>query len=553
MARELGLGYSVLAVQRAATGWEWDKQLQFFTEFLDAGRRLAPHGYCLLWDPALVWTHVISDALIAAAYFSIPVALVTFIRKRRDLEFSWIFWLFAIFIVACGLTHILAIWTLWQADYGVEALVKVVTAIASVGTAAALWPLLPRLLLIPSPLQLSRKNDELERVLEQLTSEVAERQRVEEALRQAQKMEAVGQLTGGIAHDFNNLLQSVTGSLGLIVNHPDSDKTARWAQLGLQAAERGARITGQLLAFSRAQKLELQPVEVARLVHEMRELLDSAVGPQVRLAFRFDAAPRAVVLADPTQLELAIMNLVINARDAMPTGGDITVSTELLQIAEDVELDAGAYLRLSVSDTGQGMPADVLDRAFDPFFTTKATGKGTGLGLSMVYGVARQSGGRAAIESTVGRGTKVSILLRLVDGAPALSPVADDDTTAEEARTILLVDDDDLVRQVSAGMLASLGHRVIEAASGPQALDRLDVGPDLILLDYAMPDMTGAEVAEKARAQGYARPIIFATGFADSDAVARAAGANVTVLRKPFNVAELRAAISAACAPVTTG
>lgn len=366
-------------------------------------------------------------------------------------------------------------------------------------------------------------------------------------------MEAVGQLTGGIAHDFNNLLQSVTGSLGLIVNHPQSDKTARWAQLGLQAAERGARITGQLLAFSRAQKLELQPVEVAGLVHEMRELLASAVGPQVRLAFRFDAVPHAVVLADPTQLELAIMNLVINARDAMATGGDITIATELVQVGDDVELDAGEYLRLTVSDTGQGMPADVLERAFDPFFTTKATGKGTGLGLSMVYGVARQSGGRATIESAVGRGTKVSILLRLVEATPRLATTSDADTTTQEAKTILLVDDDDLVRQVSAGMLASLGHRVIEAASGPEALERLSEAPDLILLDYAMPDMTGADVAARARAQGYTRPIVFATGFADSDAVAQAAGPDVTVLRKPFDVAELHAAIMAAAADLAKG
>jgi signal transduction histidine kinase/CheY-like chemotaxis protein len=521
--------------------------MDFLSAFIEAGRRFAPHGYCLLWQPELVWTHVIADALIAASYFSIPLALIHFIRRRRDLEFSWIFWLFATFIVACGLTHVLAIWTLWNADYGIEALVKVVTALASVGTAIVLWPLIPRLLAIPSPLQLREKNEHLESTLTQLTHEMAERKRAEDALRQAQKMEAVGQLTGGIAHDFNNLLQSVTGSLTLIANNPASEKVPKWADLGRQAAERGARLTAQLLAFSRTQKLELRPCNVAELIENTHELLLSAVGKSIDIRLDLESGRGLQVLGDPTQIELAIMNLVLNARDAMPDGGEIAIRLKPLQISDDVELQDGRYLCIEVIDTGLGMVSEIAARAFDPFFTTKPVGKGTGLGLSMVYGVARQSGGRAGIRSEPGAGTTVSILLRETKDARGGIPTGSAPAHDRKGSAVLVVDDDPDVRELTVSMLEELGHRVVGAPGGSEALRLLDQqAPDLILLDYAMPEMNGAELAAAIRQRGIAAPIVFATGFSDSDAIRRALEREPFVLRKPYSLADLSAMLQSA-------
>jgi signal transduction histidine kinase/ActR/RegA family two-component response regulator len=521
--------------------------MDWLAGFIDAGRKFAPHGYCLLWRPELVWTHVICDALIAAAYFSIPIALISFIRRRRDIEFSWVFWLFATFIVACGVTHLMAIWTLWNADYGVEAVIKMIAAIASVGTAIALWPLIPRLLAIPSPLQLREQNAHLASTLQQLTHEVSQRQRAEEALRQAQKMEAVGQLTGGIAHDFNNLLQSVSGSLALIANNPGSDKVVRWADLGRQAAERGARLTAQLLAFSRTQKLELRPCLVAELLEGMSELLSSAVGSGTTIRMELEAARGAQVMGDPTQIELAIMNLVINARDAMPDGGIIFVRAKPIQVRDDVELADGSYLCLEVVDGGVGMSSDVAARAFDPFFTTKPVGKGTGLGLSMVYGVARQSGGRAGIRSEAGKGTTVSIILPLVAHSGEAEPDRPAAAAGQASMTVLVIDDDSDVRLLTLSMLEELGHRTIEAGGGPAALALLPtIQPDLILLDFAMPEMNGAQVATEIRARGVTAPIVFATGFADSQAIQKALTEEPYLLRKPYDMTQLSGVLNEA-------
>lgn len=531
--------------------------MNWISDFLEAGRRLAPHGYCLLWDPRLVWTHVVSDALIAIAYFSIPVALVTFVRRRKDVAFSWILWLFALFIVACGTTHLLSIWTLWNADYGLEAAVKLVTALASVTTAVMLWPLLPRLLAIPSPNQLAEKNAHLEIALGQLTREVAERKRAESALQQAHKMEAVGQLTGGLAHDFNNLLQSISGSFALIAKSPGSDKVTRWAELGAQAASKGARLTAQLLAFSRAQKLELKPVSVVPMLREMRELLATAVGKSGRIEMDLEAAEGVNVVGDATQIELAVMNLVINARDAMPGGGVVRIRAVPEQISGDPELPDGRFLRITVEDDGVGMSADVLARAFDPFFTTKSVGQGTGLGLSMVYGVARQSGGRAEIASAPGAGARVSILLPEAAGQAEVPGDVVAFPNRPASYRILVVDDDPDVRLMTVSMLEDLGHRVASAESGTDALHLLrGPPPDLLLIDFVMPEMNGAELARAVRARGVGVPIIFATGFAESAAIEAALGGKAVVLRKPFDQATLAQMVAQACAEgqaMTTG
>jgi signal transduction histidine kinase len=520
-------------------------------EIFTRARDMAPHGYCLLWYPELVWTHVLADALIAAAYFSIPIAIVRFVTRRKDIEFSWIFWLFALFIVACGTTHLMSIWTLWYPDYGWEALIKVITAIASVGTAIVLWPLIPKALAIPSPLQLRQANAELsDRVrerddaLERLKREIADRERAEAALVQAQKMDAIGQLTGGIAHDFNNLLAVVLGSLDMIARTTEEAATKRRAQNALQAAERGARLTSQLLAFSRTQKLELRPTEVAPLIERLHEMLERTLGPSINLRLDLKGGEQNV-LADPTQLELAILNLAINARDAMPEGGDLVVGAHPVTLKGDPDLPAGDYVEIRVADTGTGMPTEVAERAFDPFFTTKEVGQGTGLGLSMVYGVARQSGGIARIDSQVGEGTSVSIFLPRTAQAEAGTAPQEETIASSGQRLadILVIDDDHDVRRVLSDQLGALGHRVQSVASGQEGLDLMRSQRfDLLVLDFAMPGLNGAEVADRARQIEPGQRILFVSGYADTAAIEQAVG-DARVLRKPFRAEDIARAV----------
>ncbi|ACG77450.1 sensor histidine kinase [Phenylobacterium zucineum HLK1] len=409
-------------------------------------------------------------------------------------------------------------------------------------------------------LQLQRRADELATANERLTVEMAEREKAEEALRQSQKMEALGQLTGGIAHDFNNLLQVVQGAFELISRRADDPaKVKAYAAHGLHATERGASLAKQLLAFSRAQKLELKPFVVADLIRDMRQLLVRTLGPNVTLDFRFDDDKIAVV-SDRTQLELAVLNLAINARDAMPDGGTLTIVTRPRPIpAGHPTLPPDTYLELCVSDTGKGMPAEVAERAFDPFFTTKGVGKGTGLGLSQVYGVARQAGGEAVIQTAPGEGTTVSLLLRRSDAAPAERPEAaraEAGHAAPPNARVMVVDDDDEVRRLVCDSLDLLGYEVEAAGDGPTALAELDrVQPDLLLLDFAMPGMNGAEVATAARARRGGLPIVFASGYAETDAVRQAVGRGAVILRKPFEIDDLarvvREALSQAPRPQT--
>ncbi|HEX2554630.1 MAG TPA: PAS domain S-box protein [Microvirga sp.] len=370
----------------------------------------------------------------------------------------------------------------------------------------------------------------------------------EESLRQAQKMEAVGQLTGGIAHDFNNLLGAVVGSLDLIRRKPgDIERVRRFAEAGLEAAERGAKLTGQLLAFSRAQRLELRPLVVSDLVEGMRDLLARTLGPMVRLGFALEGD--GAVLSDPTQLEMAVLNLAINARDAMPEGGALTIGTRVCSTAGDGELAAGDYVELSVSDTGTGMPPEVAARAFDPFFTTKGVGKGTGLGLSQVYGIAKQAGGTVRIESRPGAGTIVRIVLprtRAAVEARAASP-ADEAAPSEDGATILVVDDDRDIRRMLVASLVALGYGVLEAPDGPAGLAALEAGsPDLMMVDFAMPGMNGAEVAKAARERRPDLPIVFASGYADTAAIEAVAGNDALILRKPFRIDDLQAVLTTA-------
>ena len=374
--------------------------------------------------------------------------------------------------------------------------------------------------------------------------DITELKLAQDQLRQAQKMEALGQLTGGMAHDFNNLLTVVVGGLDLIAKQVEDERLKRYAENALKAAERGARLTAQLLAFSRVQRLEVQPMDVNEHIDEMRPLLRNVLGPRIDKAFDLEPG-RLGVMADPTQLEVAILNLAINARDAMPDGGTITLSTRHRKIADDPELEAGDYVELAITDTGTGMPPEVVARVFEPFFTTKEVGKGTGLGLSMVYGMARQSGGTVRIDSAPGEGTVVRLLLRCAE-----EDVLDLDETidaegeaAAETFRILVVDDDEDVRRFIACSLEEYGHDVVEASNGASGLAAFARRPaDLVILDYLMPGMTGAEVAATLRNERPDLPLLFVTGYSESDAI-RTAAPDAAVMTKPFRPEALDIAV----------
>ena len=388
----------------------------------------------------------------------------------------------------------------------------------------------------------------------QFVSDVTERVReqarlveAEAALRQAQKMDAVGRLSGGIAHDFNNLLQGVSGSFDLIRSKPnDAARVLRWAEAGQRASERGAKLTAQLLAFSRAQNIEVRPHFLSELVAGTRDLIERTLGPAVRVVFQLeDSCPP--VLADATQLEMAVLNLAINARDAMPNGGVLTISARQRLIdRQDGELEPGSYAELSVSDNGAGMPPEVQARAFDPFFTTKGVGKGTGLGLSQVYGIARQSGGTTRIESGLGLGTTVRMFLRCTDETPdsAQSAWRSPVVSADAAR-ILVVDDDPDARQFVADALDSFGYAVEAVEDGAAALDALRVSrSDLMVLDFAMPGLNGAEVFDAARREWPDLPVLMISGYAETAAVEKVIDQRVPFLRKPFSLVDLAHAVS---------
>ena len=376
----------------------------------------------------------------------------------------------------------------------------------------------------------------------------------QDQLRQSQKMEALGQLTGGIAHDFNNLLTVVVGGLDLITKRIEDEKLRRYAANALAAAERGARLTAQLLAFSRVQRLEVRPTYVAPLIEEMRPILRNVLGPGI--VKKFDLDKHLIpVMADPTQLEVGVLNLAINARDAMPGGGTLTITSCLVKVDDDdPELEPGDYLELSISDTGHGMEPDVAARAFEPFFTTKEVGKGTGLGLSMVYGMARQSGGTARIDSEPGAGTTVKLYFRRADEVeevPAGGDRAGDRLRAKRRGSrILVIDDDDDVRGFVAATLGEFGHEVIEADGGAEGIQRYaEAKPDLVIIDFLMPGLSGADVAANILANDPRQPILFVSGYSETEAIHKAAP-GAAILAKPFKPAALDSAVREALAHV---
>jgi PAS domain S-box-containing protein len=373
----------------------------------------------------------------------------------------------------------------------------------------------------------------------ELMKEVAARERAQEQLRQAQKMETIGQLTGGVAHDFNNLLMAVMGNLDLLRKRiPDDPRLHRLINGALQGAERGASLTQRLLAFARQQDLRAVPMDLRALIQGMIDLLERSLGPRVSLRLDLPAGlPPARV--DANQLELAILNLAINARDAMPDGGSIDIKLGECQASSDPALQPGRYLKLSVIDTGKGMPPEILKRAVEPFFSSKPLGKGTGLGLSMVHGLAVQLGGALQLSSTPGKGTTATLILPVAINAPDVESPVQASQKVNRSAVILFVDDDPLIAMSTTEMLEDLGHQVIGASSGPHALDiiKSEQPIDLMMTDHVMPGMTGIELAAASREVRPSLPILLATGYAE---LPEGVQLDLPRLAKPYHQDQLR-------------
>jgi len=644
--------------------------------------RFTPHGFCLAWDPGLVRLIAISDVLIALSYFSIPAALLVFLRRRHDLAFKPVFGLFAAFILACGSTHVMGAVTLWVPAYRLDGWINALTATLSVATAITLWPLLPQALALPSPAALRRLNEALacevelrdevagqlrdsearqrlqyartpaalhvvdgqghlldvsdrwlaltgytraevigqaiynfytgptkaiamrnfandrntvqarvcerqflcrdgkirdlevyiqperdsegrvRRILAAVTDVTARKeaeaalQASEDRLRQSQKMEAVGQLTGGIAHDFNNLLTTIMGSLELLQQRSTLDeRSTRLAANALEGSRRAARLTSQLLSFSRRQRLAPETLHPRHVIDGIQDLLARTLGDSADLDIRLppDTWP---LIADRNQLESALLNLVINARDAVGGRGRVrlTVKNRTIEVSPAHAADAqptGDFVSISVLDDGVGMTEEVQAHAFEPFFTTKGPGAGTGLGLSQTYGFVTQSGGAIRIKSAPGCGAEIEMLLPRAPSeiqagrAPEHTAIARDG----QGEHILVVEDDALVRQTIADALRIRGYTVTEAPDGQAALKLLEHPPAapfaLLFTDVVMPGgLSGVDLALQARERHASLPVLFASGYA-SASILDAWPEPVDLLAKPYSPEQLAARIAA--------
>ncbi|NEX91669.1 ATP-binding protein [Caulobacter sp. 17J65-9] len=410
-------------------------------------------------------------------------------------------------------------------------------------------------------LKLKAREAELRQLNDTLEARVVERSReleeTTERLVQARKVEALGRLTGGVAHDFNNLLTAVIGNLDLLGKRIKDEALEKYVANARQAAQRGAKLTAQLLAFARRQRLEPEPLDVNAVIEGLRVLFDSALGGATRV--RAELSPDPLwAMADRTQLELVVLNLAINARDAMPEGGEVLIETARERVSgPDPRLEApapGDYVRITVADTGSGMTPEVLARIWEPFFTTKPVGAGSGLGLPQVLGVVKQLGGGIRVDTAPGCGARFHVYLPVAAPAEKAHPEPVEAAPVDFAGLkVLLVDDDRDVRSATADLLRDLGSEPEEAVDAADALARLDAGaePRLVIMDHAMPGLTGAEAAQRIRVSHPALPVLLISGYMDAEAVARTwAG---PVLAKPFDKQQLAARIAAALQAAQTG
>ncbi len=669
------------------------------TQMLHAALQL-PHGYCYLWDPGLIWLHALSDGLIGAAYFAIPIVLARFLRQRKDIPFNGIVWCFAVFILACGATHWISVVNIWVPSWWTSGGLKALTAAASLPTAFLLHRMTPMLVALPSPTQLHAANAtlaaeiaerkkieqmlresqaELEKRVEERTTELAranaslrllesavtqstdaftittgdldapgpkivfanpamtritgyplddllgktprilqgpktdhemlsemrrtltetgafagetlnyradggefvmswkvtpirdedgmighylavqrdvtEQRDLELQFRQAQKMEAVGQLAGGIAHDFNNLLTAIQGNCALLMEDiPAPDPRRVFVEEIDDAGARAARLTRQLLAFSRRQIRQPTAISLDVVVTDALRLLGRLLGERIDVRFA-PTKDLGLVWADPDQLEQVVLNLAVNARDAMPQGGTLTIETANVELDGDyagmhMSVIPGSYVMLCVTDTGSGMPPETITRIFEPFFTTKPVGQGTGLGLSTLYGIVKQSRGNVWVYSEPGRGTTFKVYLpRVSDPAVRVTrPTPVSSTLVLGSGVVLLVEDDPAVRSLAARMLRRAGYDVIDAATPAIALEIArdeSVHIDILLTDVVMAGLTGPELAAAVRERRPSIRVAFMSGYTDTALDAhQLADAHAVLISKPFTGSSLTAQIA---------
>jgi PAS domain S-box-containing protein len=636
--RVLKLGLLALT-GTTATAWLTSRAI-LSTDFL-------PHWYCFLGNTRLLWTTVIADLLIGFSYVVISTTLAWLVRRAgRVLPYSGFFWAFGLFIVSCGVTHFFEVVTVWKPVYWLSAAAKIVTAMASVGTAVVLviaaddivdfvrtareaasrrgherfraviqatpmpiissdlegkvtawnpaaervfgWradevlgkpaPIVPedkaeeRLGLpgktrseeVTVGLETTRINKEGLRFPVSISAapiidehrtvsgvvavieDISDRKKTEEQVRQAQKMEVLGQLAGGVAHDFNNLLMVMGGCSELLDKSLPAESGARMYLDQIQrTAEKAATITKQLLAFSRKQVLEIRAMDLHEALVASEFMLPRLLGSDIELTFQHQA-PHSWILSDPTQVEQVLMNLAVNSRDAMPQGGQLTVSTRNTNRVPDGEGDAGiqSWVVLEVKDTGTGMDEQTRARIFEPFFTTKVAGKGTGLGLATVYGIVKQSRGQIHVDSEPGKGTRFEIYFPTT--APrAPKPASDAPQVSTAAAgidtTILVADDEAALRHALVEILRTSGYRVLEAESSLQALEMAEKHSgrlEILLTDIVMPGLRGPELARRVAKVHPEVQIVYMSGYAEGFPEAQLP-ANSTFLQKPFRFALL--------------
>ena len=525
---------------------------------------LTPHGACLLWKPELIWLNAVSDAMLAGAFFATAFVLGLFVWRRRDLMYRGVFGIFAIFVAVCGITRLLAILTLWVPAYDIEGLTKGFLALISVGITAVLLLSLPRILVQPSRTQLAQANAALEeeirhrRKAEAMVKRFQEIEANEAQVRQAQKMEAVGQLTGGVAHDFNNILTVITGTIEILGEAvKDRPQLVQITDMISAAAARGADLTRHLLAFGRRQPLQPRNTDVNALVIDAARLLRPTLGEQIEIEsmLAHDSAP---ALIDPSQLSTAILNLALNARDAMPNGGKLTLETRNVVLDENYpsmtsELKPGNYVMIAVSDTGEGIPGSLLDKVFEPFFTTKEVGKGSGLGLSMVYGFVKQSNGHIKIYSEESHGTTVKLYLPAAAGVlDALAAEAGISGSEHGDESILIVEDDALVREYVVTQISRFGYHTMAAGNAAEALAIID-GPerfDLLFTDVIMPGgLNGRQLATEALKRRPELKVLYTSGYTENAIVHHGRlDAGVLLLPKPYLSSDLARMIRTALA-----
>lgn len=546
---------------------------------LDFVRRLfandfMPHGHCYYWDPPVLWLNVISDAVIAASYYAIPFVLFAFAKRRRDLSFQWIFVAFGIFILACGTTHLMSIWTVWNGAYRLEGAIKAITAIGSAATAILLIPLMPVLVALPSPAamrevneglareiaerrtaeevirnlntqleervnertaQLSAANLELSKANAELRDEMERARSLEAQLLQSQKMEAIGRLAGGVAHDFNNLLTVILGFTDFVLSTPEAGPNRDQLEEVKSAALRASSLTRQLLAFSRKQILDPRMIDLNAAVSGIEKMLRRLLGESIDVVTKLRPGVGTIKI-DPSQVEQIVMNLAVNARDAMPEGGRLTIETANVRLdeaycLEHIDVVPGPYVMLAITDTGQGMDQGTLAHIFEPFFTTKEMGKGTGLGLSTVFGIVKQSGGHIWVYSEPGRGSTFKVYFPRVEGVPDTAPKGEA-AAARGSETVLVCEDDEKIRALVRTALANSGYTVLEAGSAPEALlfHSRYTGPiHLLLTDLVLPEMSGHELARQMQSMLPGIKVLFMSGYPDT-----VLDPGVAFLQKPF-------------------